>query len=364
MNPILLRDRVFPPISLVKIWLHRSANIPITIDVWLNVILKNDDREMDGYPYLKDLFSLLVPHLPRWKSLTICADLDTILTLLPTSFDSAIQLFDIDISIVGITHVTTTKKQAASLISLLGTTPPLRNLNLETDKAFDTHMLNSFLPQRTTLQNLTRLEFGITLPLPSTLCVLSECQAAIHVKLSSYSSREIGKYASESFPHFRLPSLRSLIIDFIGPTDYRFLEFMDSPNLKLLNLSSLLARREELTIPPPTYTLRAHFPKSLQMFNLFLSDWTIDEIPEFFLSSRLYDIPILQIVIQGPFTRETKKDLTGRVKDVGKGKKELNIMNGPLAAIGWVENDLYQQLRETLDDLDIQLDVQTGKENY
>lgn len=364
MHDSTLRKCILPPISLVKVWLHRSANRPITIHMWVDAYFEDENEENDGYPYLMDLFSSLGSHMPRWKSLTIRTDLNTVRAILPTSFETAIQLFDIDIDITAMDPANT-EEQTVGLFSLLGTAPALRNLDLS--MALTYHHLsisNSvFIPQPATLQNLTCLRSNILLTVPSTLRLLSECQAAIHITLLSYST-EVDIYGSEPPPRFRLACLQSLMIFFAGQPDFQFLEFMDSPNLKLLCLASGVLFSESSPYPP-TYNVHANVPESLQIFSLFLGDSEADDILEFSLSRGLYNIPIFQISSSKTFTQEAVNDFARKATDAGKGGKELKIMNERRGVIGWADDDLYQQQREMLDDLEIVLWIcEPRKENH
>lgn len=131
--------------------------------------------EKDGYLYLANLFSSLQLHLPRWKSLTISAELDTILAVFQTSFNTATQLSGIHATTFGLS-AKITEAQAVSLISLLDTANSLHDLYLQTN--FQPAITKLIIPKPTTLRNLSPLELRISFTLRSIIRVLSECQSA------------------------------------------------------------------------------------------------------------------------------------------------------------------------------------------
>lgn len=345
-----------PPLSLVKMWLHRSANALITIDASLDEFTEGNERAL-GFDYFVDLFSVLEHYLPRCRSLTIRAELITILAVLPTSFSVATELLDF-CAVIGGVDDGCKREDVVSLVCLLDTMVSLRHLRLEMSFGFSPSHLDPLISRSTTLRNLTRLELWIHFTLPSILRVLSECQSATHIGLESISSWE-NTSSGESFPHFRLPCLQSLVVKLFGQPDYRFLEFMDSPNLKLLNLISFMSEKRSLPTQrlTPVYNFLSNPPASLQMFSLSAYELTIKQILDFFLPIRIHDIPVFHIVTRGPFTREVEEDFARRVR---KGKKELEIVTiGWIqTAIGWTDKYVYKKWQGALDDLDILLYAQ------
>lgn len=350
-----------PSISLVELCLRRSADVPITIDVRFFL---PDGEEEELYQYCLDLFSMLELHLARWTSLTLNAYLLDLTKILPSSLNAATQLYKFEVAVVA----DEAGQRTMDLVSLISTTPSLRRLHYQVDFLhFGTLPPNpySLLPKPTTVQSLVHVELCIPFTLHSMLRILRECQSAIHIALKSQPLQWESDPHSKEPPlgHFQLPRLQSLVVDVTDPSEYQFLDFLHCPSLILLNLTSFNA----LWSPVPKdlkhlYTFLNNAPESLQIVIAYADGLMRDEALKFFSLNRIYDLRIFEIAPLGPLPQEIEEDLRVNVRNERK-EKELKVAavgryimgQEPRVAIGWVDIEMHQQWRGTLDDLKVVL---------
>ncbi|KAJ7122007.1 hypothetical protein C8R43DRAFT_1076503 [Mycena crocata] len=157
-------------ISMVELWLKRSRNCPLSIN-----LRQTDPKSCLSMPssvehdLTDDLFSLLVPHLSRWHTVDVDFRTDTQRSLISLPTEEALTLEHVSLNIDSWDTAS-----AECLQSALYSRPSIRSI----------HLMHGATQQHVPLQQLTHLQTDPECTLETCLSILASSPALISAKFT------------------------------------------------------------------------------------------------------------------------------------------------------------------------------------